>query len=365
MGDTSVADRTRTIGALAVEGLALEHHGVKGMKWGVRKTGSGAIKARATMGFRDRRAEKWKMTAETKAYAKVYRRSAGRIRQGTRELNKDPRFVGHNFKQDSPTRRAYYDAYSKMVTNQLNATVSSRSMLLPTRKIGMSPNKRLELQFHYDMTKESAPRVTIRRADTRAGRKDQSAASKETRTGSKIAHANETDSEELEVHLITDDMGYIQDLDVPGGDEISHGEELAEDVLAHYGIKGMRWGIRKMSSTASGGSKAEPSADYQQATLALSKPSHALSNQEMQALITRMDLEKRYKAMLTAPKPVTRGDKVKKFVGDLLLDIGKTEVTRLAKGASSLAVEGRLSGQKFTKMDLSERISPQKKKKDK
>lgn len=34
--------------------------------------------------------------------------------------------------------------------------------------------------------------------------------------------------------------------------ELTHGQQLAEQALAHYGIKGMRWGVRKKSSGSSG-----------------------------------------------------------------------------------------------------------------
>lgn len=225
---------------LADSEMYLEHFGVKGMKWGVRKDRSGGIRARATLGFRDRRAAAWQATAENRAYSKVYRRAAGKIRRGTRELNADPKFADQDFRTDSPLRREYYNAYSKMVTGHLNDTVSSRSMVLPWRRLGMSPNKRLELNFTYDVSKEVAPKVTIRRTETRAGQK----ANREARS---VKHADdELDLDaELEVFLILDDMGHIEDLDVPmfedeEDDDLTH-TTLAEaqEFLEHSGFKGI------------------------------------------------------------------------------------------------------------------------------
>ena len=323
----------------------LAHYGVKGMKWGVRKSSSsGAIKPRATLGIRDRRAEKWKLTAETKAYAKVYRRSASRIRQGTRKLNNDPRFKGQDFRKDSPIRRKYYDEYSKMVSDQLNATVRSRSMVLPTRRLGMSPNKRLELKFHYDLNQEAKPRVTVRRADTRTGRKDTRSDDKQTR--SEVKHADIDTDEELELFLVLDDSGHIQDLDAPEVDDDDELEQsdLVDDFLAHYGVKGMKWGVRRRSS--SGPSSSDVSDDYRTAAAARSKHPATLSNQEMQALINRMNLERQYAQVMStqSQKPATKGRAVKKFVGNLLVDIGRNEVTRVVRTASAIAVENALTG---------------------
>lgn len=137
-----------------------------------------------------------------------------------------------------------------------------------------------------------------------------------------------------------------------------------ESVLAHYGVRGMKWGVRRRSSSSS--SSAEASDDYKMAKAALSKPSHALSNNEMDALIRRMDLESRYTSALAKAnaKPTTRGGVIKKFVSNLLIDIGRTEVTRIAKGSSQLLVERKLSKTPIDKTfgaDLAERIKPKKK----
>jgi hypothetical protein len=102
--------------------------------------------------------------------------------------------------------------------------------------------------------------------------------------------------------------------------------------------------------------------DHVKAVLARHKPASALSNQEMQELITRMNLEQQYAKLTTsapAPKVVTKKAKVGKFVADLLLDIGKQEVTRVAKGTVSLKVEDQLK--KKGKTELAKRIAPKKK----
>lgn len=101
--------------------------------------------------------------------------------------------------------------------------------------------------------------------------------------------------------------------------------ESVDDVLAHYGVKGMKWGVRKDRSGSSQGplakrkakraeakaqkqaDKATPkSEDAVKAKTAQRKARNAgtdvLSNQELQALVTRMNLEQQYTRLAGDPQ---------------------------------------------------------------
>lgn len=90
-----------------------------------------------------------------------------------------------------------------------------------------------------------------------------------------------------------------------------------DDILAHYGIKGMRWGVRRSKAELSGepepitikakpgkkivtsGGKNQPvSEDAKQAAVIKQKArasgSQSLSNDEMRILVNRMNLEQQY-----------------------------------------------------------------------
>jgi len=94
-----------------------------------------------------------------------------------------------------------------------------------------------------------------------------------------------------------------------------------DDVLAHYGVKGMRWGVKreanagpaeaefkqktpgsrvKIKTSKGGGQKPADEAVEAKLFRQTAKKSgpQALSNRELQALVTRMNLEKQY-AQLT------------------------------------------------------------------
>jgi K+-transporting ATPase c subunit len=102
-----------------------------------------------------------------------------------------------------------------------------------------------------------------------------------------------------------------------------------DNVLAHYGRKGMKWGVRRRSTSST-----EPASDdHKNAAVARTKSASSLSNTEMQSLITRMNLEQQYTRLTTSVTPVnaSRTSKATKFVKDLLLDVGKEQVTRVAR----------------------------------
>lgn len=75
----------------------------------------------------------------------------------------------------------------------------------------------------------------------------------------------------------------------------------SEDFLAHHGIKGMKWGVRK-AENGSGSSGLPASVDSKTAAASREKinvgGTKALSNQELQGLINRMNLEKQYSTMV-------------------------------------------------------------------
>lgn len=92
-----------------------------------------------------------------------------------------------------------------------------------------------------------------------------------------------------------------------------------DDFLAHYGVKGMRWGSRSATTKESASSDAERS--IQLRARAKTSKVKALSNKELQEAINRMNLEQQFKRLATNEKPP-----VQRFIASTLLEIGKREV---------------------------------------
>lgn len=82
-----------------------------------------------------------------------------------------------------------------------------------------------------------------------------------------------------------------------------------EEVLEHHGIKGMKWGVRRNKTPSV---QLAPSDDHKNAhgarTIAkTSGGTHALSNKEIQDVVTRMNLEKQYSQLNPKTNPVKKG----------------------------------------------------------
>lgn len=257
----------------------LQHYGVLGMKWGVRKDKSGrkfgepiagtkkakrSYKHPSDYGSRirrdgkfkastkaDRRAKKeewWVDRVNTDVYTDIYKKSSRKIRQGTRALNK--KYRGENFRTDSAKRRQYYKEYEKMVEDQLNATAEIR---------GYSPSKRYKVTFKYDLKTMTRPEIHLKLSGTG---KDRSSSLKEARairsnvkkvgelpnsnTPKKLKHEEDLEEDIFVMKVELDEDGMIVDLVLP--EDIEHDGldfEDATDFLQHYGVLGMKWGVRK------------------------------------------------------------------------------------------------------------------------
>jgi len=114
--------------------------------------------------------------------------------------------------------------------------------------------------------------------------------------------------------------------------------------LKHYGVLGMKWGVRR-SKPSSGGSrlsskKSSTNDDKKTAKTESSQPKKRtvkdLSDAELRERIARLDLEKRYKELAKSQvKPDSEG---KKFVKEVLTNSGKNVATQLSTYVMGTAV---------------------------
>lgn len=107
------------------------------------------------------------------------------------------------------------------------------------------------------------------------------------------------------------------------------GAETAGEILAHYGVKGMRWGVRRSrkerrQAQFGGKQQRKPSEDHVYSRKLKKKKTFELSNQELKALNERLQLESRKNQL--DPSIVDKGHKTAKN----LLAISATATTALA-----------------------------------
>lgn len=111
-----------------------------------------------------------------------------------------------------------------------------------------------------------------------------------------------------------------------------------DEVLEHYGVKGMRWGVRRSSSSSS------DSEDAMRAKASRAKIKRGdtgpLSNKELQDLVTRMNLEQQYSRL--SGQPSSAKGAIGKFVADTLISVGKSEATKLAANLAAKQVASLL-----------------------
>ena len=142
-------------------------------------------------------------------------------------------------------------------------------------------------------------------------------------------------------------------------------DKNTEEFLAHYGVKGMRWGVRKKRSSSdqdvrveikkgtkvkvSGGKNQPPSEDVIRTSVTRQRikksGKQAVNSKELQELVNRMNLESNYAKLSKKEREANKGA-VRKFIEsqgkDLLMTQIKTngkEVAGLVKAAKDFDID--------------------------
>lgn len=86
------------------------------------------------------------------------------------------------------------------------------------------------------------------------------------------------------------------------------GKMINEEELMHYGVMGMRWGVRRASKRSGGSKKGKKKKASQQPQM-----KRRMSNKELNARVKRMQLEKQYRDLTNELTPKTKS-KMEKLI---------------------------------------------------
>ena len=306
----------------------LAHYGVKGMRWGIRRdpvTGIRPIaqtlnddafgrlaqksinRHNAAVRKRNQKASAKTLAVKDAKYEQQFKGTAGWVRVNNAVADKiNPRLgpmnAAHQKKygdvdltdpKNKAARDAYFSAYKQELQKALDETVDFFGA-------NASETKRIQLDVVGDGF-ESTWRASFKN----------------------IKHAEGDIS--ILITPTFDVRGWIvgQEFKIVVDEAITHSEEFAEfvlgeefDELMHYGVKGMRWGVRKADRVptgvalttrpgrkvkAKGGKFEAPSEDAKKAATLKQKAkgssTDSLSNQELKQMIERMQLEANYQRL--------------------------------------------------------------------
>ena len=128
---------------------------------------------------------------------------------------------------------------------------------------------------------------------------------------------------------------------------------MSDVYLEHFGVKGMRWGVRKKQEPVSTGvAKTPMSSDATLAskisTKARTSGMSSLSNAELQALNQRLQLERQYSSLVGSPATKSGMDKVQnvmKVVGTVntVINLANSPAGKAAIAMGKTAVTSALT----------------------
>lgn len=356
----------------------LEHFGVKGMKWGVRKAAQ--EQARAELGApRVRSGLKPSHYKEARAVNKrareIEKASLKKAKAEKKQAKADKKF-------DKPSMETHNKIYNDSTAgfNKKLEGINNKPEYAAAAKAGtlLNPNHPTTQKYHdeIDVTFKNELRASANRVTNKAGTR---------RYKVEIVQLSQDPhdwgwtlgTEEVQHAMITTKIMAVRDKNglVVGTkiDSMAQSDDFVGDFLEHYGTKGMKWGVRKADAPAPGtvrvtdkkkklkaeggkGFETHPDAINAATSKQKAKASgvKTLSNQELKELATRLNLEKQVRDLSVADKEAN-ANPAAKFIKKLFINSGKQEAQKVgneaaAQGVSSFMKAAKAQNKKATTM---------------
>lgn len=311
------------VGASVVTDI-LAHHGVKGQKWGVRKDRGheGERTKTKKIAKLDKRYEK--QASGIHGWIAIHNRAADLTnKHDVERINNKPEYAHENFSRDTPLRRQYYAEHQKAyLDNVQKAAAEYGTNASGTKKLHVTEQEDGNWDVHV---------VDVQHADDPTG--------------------------PVRINVKYDATGHI--ISIEGPDAVAQSAAIVSSILAHHGVKGQKWGVRRMRNATgelvdvqthknpigqvyktSGGQNHPTHPDAEKAMKVRQKVAgsgtHAVSNKDLQEAINRMNLEQNYARAIESRKGKSKLQKGAEFV-KLLLGVSKNTNDTFKNANESLA----------------------------
>lgn len=263
----------------------LEHFGKKGMKWGVRNDrGHEGQKAKTKkIAKLDKTFDR--NTSSSITAAKIHNAAVESANKEVVRINNKPQYKGKDFSKESPLRKQYYNEHKQAYINALEESAKS-----------------------FGTNASGTKRYTIFERPDGLG---WDVSTKD------VSHA---DGESVFVKVNYDPKGHIISLEIP---ESTLAQTAINNILDHSGVKGMKWGVRKSSSSKSSTKRTK-----------FKTSPKKLSNEELAKRIKRMETEKRFNDLNR--DDVSEG---KKLVNEVMTSVGREVAKTILTGATLQVVK--------------------------
>lgn len=269
----------------------VEHFGTKGMKWGVRRAD-----------------KKWaKNIYSVKGAVDVHNAVAEKMNNGGIDaLNK--RHPKAHLDHDTPATRAYLKDYENLTLNYTKAAVASVH--------GVSPSGTMRAT----LKNEGGWRIEVESTE--------------------VKHAD--DVLPTLVFELTVSDGKVESMRLVDDELAQDSIQEGEDFIEHFGVKGMRWGVRKRRN------ESERARTFNQPRS--KKNIKDMSDQELREVLNRMNMEQQYSNLSKKSSGRSVNQQIMglgaTFVGGIALNIARQQIQNQANAKISAAFAARAAAKK-------------------
>lgn len=289
----------------------LMHFGIKGMKWGVRKN----PEQHAANKIRKLDAKFEKVANKADTHMRLWTHSVVTMKKSgdLKRINDKPEYAASKWRlKFGVAKRELQRKYEDEIAGKLMEHLKKNANEIVNR----SATRKLDVEQLYKDGKVLRESKSVWRIVT--------------------VPIKQADGGSLVIRLVRDEFDRIIDMIPEEDTTLEQGFDAAENVLAHFGIKGMKWGQRKARPVSADAKQKQGVKDRVKKNKVGS-----VSNTDLQAAIRRMQLEQDFKRL-----SVNERSGVARWISSAMLEIGKKEVQAYAakKVASVVAKKVATAG---------------------